>query len=146
DKSRLDFTMIHDFLAHRSYWALGVSLESIQTAAQNSLTFGVYHGDRQVGYARIITDTITIAYLLDVFILEEYRGRGLSKALVEYILDHPALQRVRRFFLSTRDAHTLYSRYGFQCVTDPENWMFYRPARTNPPATAAPSAAQPTTP
>jgi GNAT superfamily N-acetyltransferase len=116
DPRRLDLDVIHAFLS-RSYWAEGIPRDVVQRSIGNSLPFGVYDEDRQVGFARVVTDRATFAYVADVFVLEEYRGRGLSKWLMECILAHPELQGLRRWQLSTRDAHALYARYGF---TDPE--------------------------
>lgn len=112
DRSRIDLDVVHGYL-RSSYWASGMPRDVLERAIENSLTFGVYEGKRQVGFARAITDCATYAYLSDVFILEGYRGRGLSKWLMECILAHPELQGLRRFALFTRDASGLYARYGF---------------------------------
>ena len=127
DKSKMDIDVIHGYLS-RSYWAQGVPRATIQKSIEGALCFAVLHGNRQVGFARVITDKATFGYLSDVFILEEYRGKGLSKWLMEIILGHPELQNFRRFLLSTRDAHGLYRRFGFNEVVSPENWMqIYNP-------------------
>ncbi|HYE03575.1 MAG TPA: GNAT family N-acetyltransferase, partial [Phycisphaerales bacterium] len=118
----LDLEAVHAYLS-RSYWAAGVPIEVVRRAAAHSLCFGVYHADGQVGFARVITDRATFAYLSDVFVLEAYRGRGLSKWLVETILAHPDLRGLRRFCLLTRDAHGLYARYGFRPLADPRRYM-----------------------
>jgi len=118
DKSRLDVAMIHDYLANRSYWAEGVPLSVVRRSIENALSFGVYHQGRQVGFARVVTDYATTAYLADVFILEEYRGRGLGKKLVKTIMEHPELQGLRLWLLGTKDAHELYGKYGFKKVAD----------------------------
>lgn len=112
DRNRLDLDVVHDYLA-RSYWAAGMPRDILERAVENSLTFGIYHDDQQVGFARAITDLATYAYLSDVFVVEEYRKRGLSKWLMECVLEHPDLQGLRRFALFTRDAQGLYERYGF---------------------------------
>lgn len=122
EKKRLDVGVIHDFLTH-SYWAAGIPLETVERSLEHSLAFGVYHGERQVGLARIITDYTTFAYLADVFILEEYRGRGLSKWLMKAVVEHPALQGLRRWILFTRDAHGLYEKVGFTASSTPERMM-----------------------
>jgi GNAT superfamily N-acetyltransferase len=122
DKALLDLKVIHDFLS-QSYWAAGIPVEIVQSSIANSLCFGVYKGSRQIGFARIITDFATFAYLADVFILEEFRGQGLSKWLMEIIVSHPDLQGLRRWMLATRDAHELYRRYGFNEINIPERWM-----------------------
>ncbi len=111
-RARLDLAVIHDFLAH-SYWATGISRAVVEQAIAYSLPFGVYHGSQQVGFARVISDYTTFAYLSDVFILEAYRGRGLSLWLLEVVTEHPALQGLRRWLLLTRDAHGLYAKVGF---------------------------------
>jgi GNAT superfamily N-acetyltransferase len=112
DRRRLDLDVVHEYLS-RSYWAAGMPRETLERGIENSLTFGIYHGERQAGFARVITDLATFAYLSDVFVLEPYRKRGLSKWLLECVLAHPDLQGLRRFALFTRDASGLYERYGF---------------------------------
>ncbi len=132
-KSRLDVAMIHKFLSEESYWAGGRTLEQTKTAIENSICFGVYqiqagrlrssHGERQVGFARVVTDRAAFAYIGDVFILDEFRGRGLSKRLMKAMLDHLELQGLRRWILATRDAHGLYEQFGFSTLKFPERWM-----------------------
>jgi GNAT superfamily N-acetyltransferase len=119
DPALLDLPVIHEFLANRSYWAPGIPLEVLRRAVDGSLCFGLFEQRRQVGLARVVTDRATFAWLCDVFVLEEYRGRGLSKWLIECLIGHPALQGLRRFVLGTRDAHSLYTRYGFKPLADP---------------------------
>lgn len=116
DKGRLDLAFIHDFLADRSYWAGDIPFEVMKRSIENALCFGVYHQDRQIGFARVITDFATTAYVGDVFISEPHRGKGLGKWIIEVILRHPDLQGLRLWFLGTRDAHGLYERYGFKKV------------------------------
>lgn len=134
DKSRLQLDMIHAYLSKESYWAKHIPRETVQKSIENSFCFGVYCKDEQVGFARVITDKATFAYLADVFILEAHRGKGLSKDLMKFIFSHPDLQDLRRFCLGTRDAHTLYEKFGFSIIKKPEYWMeikhdnFYRPA------------------
>jgi len=128
DPARLDVDAITDMLA-RAYWAQGRTRDVIARYIQHSLVFGVYDGDRQIGLARIISDYTTFAWLCDVFIHEDYRGRGLGKWLMETILAHPDLQGLRRILLATRDAHGLYSQYGFTPLQAPERWM----EKFNPP-------------
>lgn len=123
DASRLDLEAIHDYLSHRSYWAAGRGPEVVRRSVENSLAFGLYHGARQVGFARVITDRATFAWLADVFVLEEFRGRGLGKWLVETVLAHPDLRALRRWVLATKDAHELYRRFGFGELKRPERWM-----------------------
>jgi GNAT superfamily N-acetyltransferase len=124
DKSLLDAALIHGFLSERSYWAQGRPLEIVRRSIEHSLCFGLYAGDGQIGFARVVTDYSTFAWLCDVFVLEGYRGRGLSKWLVETVVAHPGLAGVRRILLATRDAHGLYARYGgFVPLQRAEWWM-----------------------
>jgi len=122
EKDRLNPAFIQEFLS-RTYWAEDIPLKTVEKSIAGSLCFGVYHHDEQVGFARVITDSATFAYLADVFIAENYRGKGLSKWLVEIILSHPDLQGLRRFMLATRDAHGLYAQYGFLPLTNADRWM-----------------------
>jgi len=118
----MDIPVIHRYITG-SYWAEGIPFETVAKAIEGSLCFGVFHGDKQVGVARVITDAATFAYLCDVFIDESYRGRGLGKWLMETILGHESLQGLRRFALTTKDARGLYSQYGFAPLPIPERWM-----------------------
>lgn len=122
DKSRLDLDVIHRFL-DTSYWATGRSVDTIRRSIENSISFGLYKGDQQVGFARVITDYATFAWIADVFILDSFRGQGLGKWLMEVIIAHPELQGFRRWVLSTKDAHQLYRRFGFIELRLPERWM-----------------------
>jgi GNAT superfamily N-acetyltransferase len=122
DRSLLDLDVIHGYLSC-SYWAEDIPLEIVRKAIENSLCFGVYNNKKQIGFARVISDYTTFAYLADVFILEEERGKGLSKWLVECILKHEQLKGLRNFCLLTRDAHTLYERFGFRNLERPQNFM-----------------------
>ncbi|TMC17635.1 MAG: GNAT family N-acetyltransferase [Chloroflexi bacterium] len=122
DKSRLDLTVIHNFLK-TSYWAAGIPLEVVRRSIEHSLSFGLYKEDKQIGYARVITDYATFAYLGDVFILEPFRGQGLSKWLMEVVVTHPELQGFRRWLLLTKDAHGLYKKVDFTGVATPERYM-----------------------
>ena len=123
ERSRLNIDLIHDFLSNDSYWATGRSREVVARSIENSLTFGIYKGTDQVGFARIVTDYATFAWVADVFVLPEHRGHGLSKWLMEVIISHPELQGFRRWVLSTKDAHGLYERFGFMKLHRPERWM-----------------------
>lgn len=123
DKSRLQFDVIYRFLIEESYWSLGRTREQTERAIEHSLCFGLYQGDRQIGFARVVSDFATFAYLGDVFVLEEFRGRGLSKWLMETIVEYPDLQGLRRWLLATRDAHGLYKQYGFAPLRFPDRWM-----------------------
>ena len=122
DPARLDMDVIAGMLT-RAYWAVGRPREKTERAYRNSLVFGVYDGDRQIGMARVITDTSIFAYLCDVFIHEDYRARGLGKWLMQTIMQHPDLVDVRRWLLVTSDAHGLYEQFGFNTIEDPEHWM-----------------------
>ena len=113
---------IHNFLTH-SYWAENIPVETVQKSIENSLCFGVFHLGKQIGFARMITDKATFGYLADVFIDEAYRGQGLSKWLMEEIMNHPDLQSFRRIMLATRDAHGLYTQFGFVPLTHTDRWM-----------------------
>ena len=127
DPALLDLDVIHGFIA-QSYWAKDIPKPLVERTISNSLCWGVYHREAQVGFARVITDKATFAYLADVFILPEHRGNGLSKALVATILAHPDLQGLRRWMLVTIDAHSLYEQYGFKTVSQPERHMeIHRP-------------------
>jgi GNAT superfamily N-acetyltransferase len=122
DPDRLNLDLIYDFLTN-SYWAKGVPREVVARSIQHSVCFGIYDKNSQVGFARVISDHATIAYLGDVFILESHRGRGLSRWLMECITQHPALQGLRRWILLTRDAHDLYSKFGFAPLKSPDRYM-----------------------
>lgn len=118
DRARLDLDAIHAFLS-RSYWAAGIPRATLERALSNSLCFGVYLGAEQVGFARLVTDRATFAYLADVYVLERHRGRGLSRALMELVMSHPEVQGLRRWLLATRDAHGLYRKFGFSDLANP---------------------------
>lgn len=123
DKSLLDIDVIHLFLSRESYWANRRSREQTLTAIKNSICFGVYDDKRQVGFCRVVTDRSTFAYLGDVFVSPEYRGKGLSKMLLEAAVSHPELQGLRRWVLATKDAHGLYERFSFAPLRFPDRWM-----------------------
>jgi GNAT superfamily N-acetyltransferase len=122
NKQKLDPSVIQQFLT-TSYWATGISLERVQKRIDNSVCFGVYAEDKQIGFARVITDFDSFAYLADVFVLEEYRGLGLSKELMKAVLSHPDLQGLRRWVLATQDAHGLYAQFDFKALAIPSRWM-----------------------
>lgn len=123
DQSKLDIDAIYKFLSMEAYWCLNIPRETVQTAIQNSLCFGVYKDQEQVGFARVISDFSTIAYLGDVYILKAFRGNGLSKWLMETIMNFPGLQGLRRWILLTGDAHGLYRKFGWTSITNPDKWM-----------------------
>jgi len=128
ERTRLDLDVIHGFLTN-CYWAKGIPREVVTRSIEHSLCFGVYDGSgAQVGFARVVSDFATVAYLGDVFVLESHRGRGLSKWMMECIMQHPALQSLRRWILLTRDAHGLYAQFGFTPVKAPDRYMeLHRP-------------------
>lgn len=124
DKGRLDIPAIHAFLSKRSYWAKDRTLATVQKCIENSLTFGMYDSDsNMVGFGRVVTDFTVFAFIMDVFILEEYRGRGLGKKLIDHIVNHPHLKNLKRWQLLTADAHGLYHRYGFKALAAPEKHL-----------------------
>ncbi|HEY9525437.1 MAG TPA: GNAT family N-acetyltransferase [Anaerolineales bacterium] len=122
DPARLDIDTICDFLK-RAYWANTRPRERTERAIQNSLVFGIYDEDKQIGVARVVSDYSIFAYLCDVFIHEDYRTHGLGKWLMQTILEHPDLREMRRWVLVTNDAHGLYKQFGFSSIEDPEHWM-----------------------
>jgi GNAT superfamily N-acetyltransferase len=123
DRSRLDVALIHNFLSKETYWAVGRSVEVVKRSFDSSLCFGIHKKTEQVGFARVVTDFATFAWLADVFVVPEHRGHGLAKWLMEVILAHPELQGFRRWVLATKDAHSLYAQFGFIPLHRPERWM-----------------------
>ena len=127
DKTQLQIERIHQFLSEKAYWCLGIPRETVEKAIANSLCFGLFDVSEashvQAGFARMVTDGATFAWLCDVYVEDEYRGQNLSKWMIECLLTHPDLQGLRRICLATRDAHTLYERYGFAATKSPENWL-----------------------
>jgi GNAT superfamily N-acetyltransferase len=119
----LDTAMIHDFLVRESYWAQNRTEAQMSAAIENSICFGGYDGERQIAFARVVSDKATFAYIGDVFVIDEYRGRGVGKDLMAAITAHPELQGLRRWVLATRDAHGLYEQYGFTELKHPDRWM-----------------------
>jgi GNAT superfamily N-acetyltransferase len=123
DPARLDVPAVHAYLS-RSYWAEGIPIDTVRRSIAGSLPFGLYaDGGAQVGFARVVTDRATFAYLADVYVLEEHRGAGLGVWLVDFITRHPDLQDLRRWSLATRDAHDLYRRFGWTELASPDRWM-----------------------
>ena len=125
DKSELNIDMIYDFLFN-SYWAAGISREVVIKSIENSVTFGIYKNKHQIGFARVITDKATFAYLADVFVLPAYHGIGLSKRLMTYILNYPDLKHLRSIMLATRDAHGLYAKFGFKPIDQLQKYMILK--------------------
>jgi GNAT superfamily N-acetyltransferase len=122
DPAQFDLDAIHAYLV-RAYWCEGIPRETMERAIANSLCFALLRGTAQIGFARVVTDSATYAYLCDVYVLEDYRGKGLGKWLMECVMAHPALQGLRRFSLATRDAHGLYRKFGFRELSKPESMM-----------------------
>src|SRR5687767_4110524 len=127
DPARLDFDLIYNFLSTQAYWAQGRTLDIVRTSIANSLPFGLYDHDKQVGFCRLVTDYATFAWLADVFILPDHRGLKLGEWLIETVLSHPDLQSLRRWLLATRDAHGLYAKFGFQPLENPDRFMMRKP-------------------
>ena len=122
DPNRLDLPLIHEFLSN-SYWAKGRPMEVVERSIENSLCFGAYHNDRQIAFARLITDRAVFAYLADVFVIEKYRGRGISTMLISEVLKHPDIQGVQITLLATKDARNLYEKFGFKRVNNLDKMM-----------------------
>jgi len=123
DKSKMDIVAIHDFLSKYSGWSDNIPFDKVKSSIDNSLNFGLFHNDKQIGFARIISDFSTIAYLGDIYVLDDYRGQGLSKKLMDAVIEHPNLQRLRRWILLTSTADWLYEKYGFTKLPKPELYM-----------------------
>jgi GNAT superfamily N-acetyltransferase len=127
DQSKLDIAFIHDYLCNQSYWAEGRDLETVKKSIQNSVCFGVFNGNQQVGFARVVTDYSTFAWLCDVFIVEDHQGMGLGKWMIESVVKYPDLEHLKIMLLATRDAHDLYRKYGgFDKLEIPSKWMIRR--------------------
>jgi len=127
DRARIPLAVVHRYLSEESYWAKGIPLATVQASVQNALNFGVYHGADLVGFARVVTDYATFAYVGDVFVLPAHRGRGLSKWLMETVAADPRLSGFRRWLLATRDAHGLYAQSGYAPLATTERWMEKKP-------------------
>jgi GNAT superfamily N-acetyltransferase len=130
DNSKLDINLIHQFLCEESYWAKGIPKNIVEKSISNSLCFGLFYKDAQVGFARLVTDKATFAYLADVFIINEHRGNGLGKWLMKTIHEHPELQNLRRWILTTKDAHGLYEQLGW--IKPPDDYVYRFMMRHNP--------------
>lgn len=128
DRTKIDIAYVHRIASTQLYWAKGIPFDTVKRSVENSLSFGIYTNGQQVGFARLVTDYATFGYLADVFVDEQYRGRGLSKTLMEFIFGIDELKAFRRMVLVTRDAHTLYERYGFTALKTPDTYMeLHRP-------------------
>ena len=141
DRSRLDLHAIHAYLSEEAYWSPGVSRQVVERSIEHSLNFGLYRGDDQAGFARVVTDNATFAWLADVFVLPEHRGAGLGKWLVETAVSHPDLRGIRRWILATWDAHELYARFGFRPAAGDPRFMVLEPAAAMTPDRAGDRAA-----
>ena len=124
DKTLLQLQVIHDYLSHQSYWAKGIPMDVVQKSIEGSYCVGVYLGEEQVGFARLITDFATFGYLADVFVLEPHRGKGLSKDIMKFLMGQEWVQGLRNTMLGTQDAHGLYQQFGFTLLTDPKRYMY----------------------
>ena len=122
DPSRFDLDVIHGYLS-RAYWSPGIPRSTVERAIAGSICFGAFSKGGQIGFARVITDRATFAYVADVFVLEEFRGRGVASKIMEAIRSHPDLQRLRRWVLLTKDAHGLYEKFGFRAPANPDRYM-----------------------
>lgn len=122
DKNLLQIEQIHSFLKE-AYWCKGIPLKTLQSAVESSLCFGVYKNKNQVAFARVITDAVTFAWICDVIVDEKYRGQGIGKEMIQFVMAHPKLKGLRRICLATKDAHQLYKQFGFHVTETPQNWM-----------------------
>lgn len=127
DKQLLQLSVVHDYLSKESYWSKGIPLDIVKRASEGSVCFGAYVNGKQIAYARVITDGATFGYLADVFVLESHRGKGISKNLMKFIMDYPAFKGFRRFMLATKDAHSLYEKFGFKQMATPDRFMEIKP-------------------
>lgn len=127
NKQLLQLNIVHDYLCNESYWSKGVPFDIVKRAAEGSFCFAAYDNGKQIAYARVITDGATFGYLADVFVLEPYRSKGISKHLMKFIMEYPAFKGFRRFMLATKDAHSLYEKFGFTNMKTPERFMEIKP-------------------
>ena len=123
NKNELDIEFIHQYLSKKSYWAKGRSIETVKASIENSMCFGVYNDTQQIAFARVVTDYSVFAWVLDVFVIEEFQNKGIGKKLMNYIMEHPKLSNLQRWGLNTWDAHELYKKYGFKAINKPEIYM-----------------------
>lgn len=124
DKEKLDVTKIHRFISEDSYWGMGRTMEDVQLTLDNSYCFGMYsETNEQLGFARVVTDFVVFAYLMDVIVFKDYQNKGLGYKLISYVIKSEALSKIRTFALKTKDAHALYERFGFKKIGDSELWM-----------------------
>ncbi len=124
NKKLLDIEFIHDYLSNKSYWAKGRSLELVKKSIENSMCFGVFdESDKQIAFARVATDYVIFAWMMDVFVSDNYKGKGIGKALIDYIVNHKDLCNVKGIGLRTKDAHKLYKRFDFSEIPNPHTWM-----------------------
>lgn len=131
NKKLLQLNNIHSFLSTKSYWAQNITIGTVKQSVKGSLCYGVYYLSEQIAFARVITDKTTFAYLADVFVIENYRGKGISKKFIEFILKDKQLSNIRKFMLATKDAHSLYSKFGFEPIKNPEVYMELKTIESN---------------
>lgn len=132
DKTKLQVDVIHNYLSKESYWAQNIPIEIVEASIKGSVCFGIYDGEKQIGYGRMITDSATFAYMADVFVLEGYRSKGLSKKFMGFILKYPDFKNLRRIMLATKDAHGLYAKFGFTPLSTPDRFMEIKPFEKYP--------------
>lgn len=132
NKELLQLDVIHQYLSKESYWAQNIPIETVKNAIKGSLCFAAYKDGKQIAFARVITDEATFGYLADVFVLESHRGKGISKELMKFIMSYPTLKKLRRFMLATKDAHSLYEKYGFKKLSTPDRFMEIKPFESYP--------------
>ena len=123
DIREMDITLIHDYLSKQSYWAKGRGKEEVMKSMDNAICFAVFEGKEQIGFARLVTDYVVFAWLMDVFVIDEYKSKGVGRFLMDYIMNFPELQEVNGIALRTNDAHGFYRKYGFHKISEPETWM-----------------------
>lgn len=123
DKKKLQLSVIHQFLSKQSYWSVNIPMDTVKKSIEGSICFGIYLEEKQIGFARLITDKATFGYLADVFVVEEHRNKGLSKELMAFILSYPLIKQLRRLMLATKDAHGLYKQFGFNALAEPARFM-----------------------
>jgi len=127
NKTKLQLNVIHNYLANESYWAKNIPIEIVKKSIKGSLCFAIFFDNKQIGFCRVISDEATFAYLADVFIVSDYRGKGLSKLFLEFVCNYPNFKKLRRFMLATKDTHNLYKKFGFTPLSTPERFMEIKP-------------------
>ena len=123
DIREMDVDLVHEYLSKQSYWAKGRGKEEVIKSMENSICFAVFDGNAQIGFARLVTDYVVFAWLMDVFVINEYKNKGVGRFLMDYIMNLPEIKEVNGFGLRTKDAHGFYIKYGFHQISEPETWM-----------------------